>query len=188
MTPAPRAGASVASGQGEPPPPRYIFSRFGSRQVADLLQTIFAAEILSPSRCLWLVSPWVSDIVVLDNSANTFTTIEPGWARTRVRLSAALLHLLAAGTYVHVATRPGEHSRDFLMHLRELGGSTGRLRIHEPPELHQKGILGDWYYLGGSMNLTFTGVTVNDEALHFTTDHATVAQHQVAFRAHWGGV
>ena len=47
---------------------RYIYSRFGSRHVADLLQAIFAAEILRPSARMWIVSPWISDIPVLDNT------------------------------------------------------------------------------------------------------------------------
>ena len=33
----------------------------------DLLQMLFLSELLAPSRCLWLVSPWISDIPVIDN-------------------------------------------------------------------------------------------------------------------------
>lgn len=36
---------------------RIIHTRASARQVPDLLQMLFTAELLCPSRCLWLVSP-----------------------------------------------------------------------------------------------------------------------------------
>ena len=29
------------------------------REVAELLQTLFVLELVHPSRCFWIVSPWV---------------------------------------------------------------------------------------------------------------------------------
>ena len=55
---------------------RYLHSRLTSRQLPDLLQTILVAELIAPSQCLWLVSPWISDIPVVDNTANTFLALE----------------------------------------------------------------------------------------------------------------
>ncbi|GAA6620053.1 hypothetical protein NUACC26_058690 [Scytonema sp. NUACC26] len=43
-------------------------------------------------------------------------------------------------------------------------------------ELHAKGILGDGYYLAGSMNFTYNGTTVNEEALTFETSTEVIAQ------------
>jgi phosphatidylserine/phosphatidylglycerophosphate/cardiolipin synthase-like enzyme len=40
------------------------------------------------------------------------------------------------------------------------------VRFHIAEELHTKGILGDGYYLAGSMNFTYNGITVNEEALN----------------------
>lgn len=168
------------------PPARYLYSRFGTRQVSDLLQIVFAAELLSPSRRLWIVSPWISDIPVLDNRANGFTTLVPEWSRARVRLSDILLHLAQRGTVVHVATRSDEpHNTEFLERLARLEEAAGNVRVHTAAELHDKGILGDGFYLAGSMNFTHSGISINQEALHFTTDAATIAQHQVLFRARW---
>ena len=48
-------------------PSRQLHSTPRRYEIPDLLQTIFAALLLSPSRNLWLVSPWISDIPVLDN-------------------------------------------------------------------------------------------------------------------------
>ena len=165
---------------------RYIYSRFGSRHVADLLQTIFAAEILRPSTRLWIVSPWISDIPVLDNRANTFSSLAPEWARSRIHLSVVLEWLLGRGTIVHVATRGNEdHNRDFINRIENVSKGRSGMHLHLSADLHDKGILGDGYHLAGSMNLTHSGISINDEVLQFTTDSANVASHQVAFRARW---
>lgn len=170
-------------------PPRYIHSRLSSRQVPDLLQAIFVAELMTPSRCLWLVSPWISDIPVIDNSANTFLCLEPSWSRSRVRLSQVLATLVEQGTTVHIATRPDSHNRSFIEGLKaRLDRLDVAVRFHITEELHAKGILGDGYYLGGSMNFTYNGITVNEEALTYETSPEVIAEQQVIFTNRWGGV
>jgi hypothetical protein len=165
---------------------RYIYSRFGTRQVADLLQSIFAGELLQPSVRLWIVSPWISDIPIIDNRANSFSSIVPAWSRTQVRLSVVLLRLLESGSVVHIATRGDEsHNTEFISRMRDRAAGHPRLRLHLTSELHDKGILGDGFYLAGSMNFTYSGISVNQEALHFSVDQSVVAQHQVTFRARW---
>lgn len=169
-------------------PGRHIHTRFGPRQVTDLLQVVFAAELVAPSRCLWVVSPWVSDIPILENRTNTFTTLAGEWERSQVRLAALLARLLQLGTTVHVATRPDEHNRDFLSRLAGLASAAEqRLCTHLTETLHEKGILGDRFYLSGSMNITYNGISFNQEALHFATDAATVASHRHLFTEWWGG-
>ena len=105
---------------------RIIHTRASARQVPDLLQVVFTAELLCPSGCLWLVSPWVSDIPVIDNRSNGFLSLEPSWARTQVGLSQVLGKLLELGTTVHIATRPDDHNDAFLDRMR-------RTRAREAP-------------------------------------------------------
>jgi phosphatidylserine/phosphatidylglycerophosphate/cardiolipin synthase-like enzyme len=167
---------------------RFIHTRFGSRQVAELLQVICTAELIAPSRCLWVVSPWISDVPVIDNRANTFTSLAGEWERTQVRFATLLARLLRQGTTVHVATRPDEHNQDFLERLaHHAAGHTSRLRTHVTDTLHEKGILGDGYYLSGSMNITYNGLSFNQEVLHYVTDPETVAAHRQLFAVWWGG-
>jgi phosphatidylserine/phosphatidylglycerophosphate/cardiolipin synthase-like enzyme len=166
--------------------PRHIRTRYGSRQVTDLLQNVFAAELAAPSRCLWLVSPWVSDIVILDNRANSFSTVARELPRTRTRLAGVLAHLIRRGTGVVIATRPDEHNAEFLTRLRAQVGQTERLLVHQTHTLHEKGVLGDRFYVSGSMNLTHNGITFNEEVLHFFTDAATVASTRHTFVSRWG--
>jgi hypothetical protein len=105
-----------------------------------------------------------------------------------VRLSAVLARLLHLGTTVHIATRPDEHNNDFLNRLSILASTNiGRLSTHTTEELHEKGILGDGFYLSGSMNITYNGVSFNQEVLNYVTDGATTASHRQLFKEWWGG-
>jgi phosphatidylserine/phosphatidylglycerophosphate/cardiolipin synthase-like enzyme len=154
-----------------------------------LLQTIFVAELINPSQCLWLVSPWISDIPIIDNTANTFLSLEPSWSRSRIRLSQVLATLAEQGTTIHIATRPDSHNRAFIDQLKtRISNMDVAVRFHVQEELHAKGILADGYYLAGSMNFTHNGITVNEEALNYVTDPPVIAEQQVIFQNRWGGV
>jgi hypothetical protein len=161
-------------------------------EVANLLQSILAAELVAPSSELWLVSPWISDIPVIDNRSAGFSTIEPSWGRRLVLLSEALSTLIKRGTRVVVATRPDEHNDRFLYALRTAAASAGlseRLLVHQDGReaLHEKGLLGEDYFVSGSMNFTESGIRLNDEALTFEMDESAVAHARLHFRQHYGG-
>jgi hypothetical protein len=163
---------------------RTIHSRAGDRQLPDLLQAIFTAELVAPSRCLWVVSPWVSDIPVLDNRANAYVTLNPQWPRGDVRLSSVLATLLDVGTTVHLAVRPDTHNRDLVERLQ---AREWPLFLHHAEELYEKGLLGDELYLSGSMNFTYNGIRINEEAVHFHASPAVVAENRIVLTRRWGG-
>jgi hypothetical protein len=165
---------------------RYINSRISARQVPDLLQAIFTAELIAPSSCLWIVSPWISDIPIIDNSANAFICIEPSWSRRSIRLAQILSKLADVGTTVHIATRPLPHNDIFIRRLAT-SPTTNNIQIHLVEELHEKGIVGDSFYLGGSMNFTHNGITINEEAIIYETTPEVVVERQVIFKNRWGG-
>lgn len=175
---------------------RMIHSLSVARQVPSLLQGLFATELITPSSCLWLVSPWVSNIPILDNTANAFRHVEPNWPRGKVRLAAVLTKLIEEGTTVHVATRPErrgawvESTNAFLQVLSEsVGYEAERLVVHREREehLHQKGLLGDHFYLRGSMNFTHNGIQVNNEQVEFTRSEDAIARARHEFKERWGG-
>jgi hypothetical protein len=167
-------------------PPRQIHSTPRRYEIPDLLQTIFAAEMLLPSRRLWLVSPWISDIPVLNNQADAFTSLEPDWARQRVRLSQMLAWLVGHGATVHVATRNDDHNHAFLEALRARTQNQ-RTHVHIADQLHEKGLLGDAFFLSGSMNFTHGGISTYEEVVHYFTAPEAVASSRIAFVRRWGG-
>jgi hypothetical protein len=171
---------------------RLIFKHSWSARndVADVLQAVFVGEVLAPSTTIWLVSPWISDIGVIDNTTGTFDAIgDPDWGQRHVRLAELLGHVLANGGYVCIATRPDSHNDSFLERLdREVSG-TGktRLTVNRREELHEKGLLGDHYHVGGSMNFTYGGITMLDEAVRVTTSANAIAQARLEYHSRWGG-
>ena len=52
--------------------------------------------------------------------------------------------------------------------------------------MHEKGLLGDDYYLSGSMNFTENGIRLNDEAVKYELSPEAVAQARVSFRQQYG--
>ena len=63
-------------------------SAFSSRdELADALQALFIGELLSPSTPLWIVTPWISDVVIVDNRAGRFAGLLPDMPTRMIRLA-----------------------------------------------------------------------------------------------------
>ena len=172
---------------------RLIHKRQSTREVPDLIQTAFAAELLAPSPVIWIVSAWTRNIPIFDNSSGGFRHLNPSWPFGPVRLADVLTEFLSLGTTIHLAVRPRDNA-SFLQVLYDRCGYEGEpspscpLYVHEVGEetLHQKGILTSRFYLRGSMNLTKNGIEVFDEQLEFTTAPDALASTVVEFKDRWG--
>jgi len=170
-------------------PSRDLHGPSQERGVRDLLQNLFLAELLSPSRKLWLTFAWISDVEILDNSARRFTAIEPDWPASKIRLSQVLDALLARGAQIALVIRETKHNEYFLERMHRLRSKYGaNITWAVQKDFHAKGMLGDDYFLSGSMNLTQNGITVNDEHLIFRTDPAAIAQQYEQLDLQWGGL
>jgi len=164
-------------------------TRSGSRlQIRGLLDSLFTAELLSPSPKLFLVSAWVRDIHVLDNRSGSFRGLDPTWGRRTLRLSEVLGLLVERGTELVLAIRPEPGNEDFAERLLKRLGSNdvSRVRVLNRSELHVKGLLGDGYAVTGSMNFTNSGVEHNEELLTYETDPERVAELRVEFDQAYG--
>lgn len=169
-------------------PSRDLHGPDQARAVRDLFQTLFAAELLSPSHKLWLFFAWISDVEILDNSARRFAAIEPDWPAAPIRLSQVLGALLARGTHVKLVIRQHGHNEYFIARLKILKEKFGdQLKWVVEKDFHAKGLLGDDYFLSGSMNLTFNGISVNGEHLILRTDTAAIAEQAEQLALQWEG-
>lgn len=160
-------------------------------EIRELLESLFAAELLAPSRCMWLVSPWLTDLELLDNRTGAYAALDPQWGPRHLRLAELLGRLLELGTHVVVATRPDDHNEAFIRKLDDIARSTGvesQLTVHRKSTLHHKGFLGCDFYLSGSMNLTFNGVEILDEGVTFETSREATESARIAFLNDYGGV
>lgn len=153
----------------------------------ELLQSIFASELVSPSRCLWIVSPWLRDIPVLDNTSGTFTSLGSDFPKSFVRLSQVLRELVVRGSAVVIATRKESGNRQVMDALGSVSAETS-VTFRERDVLHAKGLVGDAYSLTGSMNLTYNGLERLDEMLLFETRRSEVEELRLAFHNEYGGV
>ncbi len=169
---------------------RRIFkSRWQSpEEVRELLQGIFCGELINPSKEIWLVSPWISDVAVIDNSAGGFVGLDPSWGVRPITLSEVFSRLLELGSAVNIVTRPVRHNESFLSRLKNLTGPSqaSNLTVRTLEDLHEKGLLGDDFHLSGSMNLTYSGIEINGEYVALETDSARVADALISYRQHYG--
>ncbi len=165
---------------------RDIATRGSALVPQDFLQSLFVAELLRPSRSLWITSPWISDVELIDNTARQFSSLSPDWPAARIRLSAVLAALLERGTEVILITNLSPHNDEFLARIAPFKRLYGRrLCIVRSANLHEKGILADTFMLNGSMNLTYSGVYSNEEYLIYRCDPARVAERRLTLEDRW---
>lgn len=155
--------------------------------IRELVQTMCLAELMAPSPELWLVSPWISDFVLLDNRNGRFDAINPQWQRREIRLVDYALQVMTNGTRIIVVTRPDSHNQTFLNRLADRANEAGladHIELLQLERLHTKGILTKSSLLLGSMNLTYNGLEINDESVSFETATEAVAKARVEFETY----
>lgn len=156
--------------------------------IRELLQQMLLSELLSPGgERAWLVSPWISNVILLDNRAAGFSALNPDWGEREVRLIELLVYLMSRGTPLGIATSFDEHN-DPLLAALETGaleaGVGDKLVIVRRRLLHTKGLLFARGLLTGSMNLTYNGLELNDEHVVYDTTRQTIAQARIVFESY----
>ncbi len=159
-------------------------------EVKELLQVLFAAEIMDPSPCLWLISPWLSNVEIFDNSTGAFSNLDDNWAQRPIRLIEILGSIALKQKEIVIAVRDDAHNLKFerrlFQHFTDLGVAIPPTWIKRN-ELHIKGLLTSNFYLSGSMNFTFNGIEILEEGVVFETDKEVVSQAKIAFSENYGG-
>ena len=157
-----------------------------SRSMQDVLQSLLLSELICPSSELWILSGWVTDIDVIDNRARAFSGICPDWPPANIRLSKILETLVILGAKVFVVMRNVDHNKEFHRKLKEIQSTTPKkLGIAIEETAHEKAIVGDDFIFVGSMNLTISGLTSNDEFMRLEVDQSMAAQRQLELRWRW---
>ena len=88
-------------------------ARLGLR-AESILSAALMSELVFPGDSLWVVSSWITDVEIVDNTQGTFDAILGDSPPPVLHLSQMLGLIAAAGAHVHVATRPGTHNGIFL--------------------------------------------------------------------------
>ena len=66
----------------------------GKSTLKELLLGLFVSELFKPSPKIWIVSPWISDIIAIDNTGGNFNTINPDWSGKKILLSDVIIQML----------------------------------------------------------------------------------------------
>lgn len=159
-----------------------------SRVIQDVIQSLLIAELIAPSKELWLMSGWITNLDMLDNGARAFAGVRPDWPAETIGLTRILHAIVERGGHVAVVVRDVEHNLPFLRSLRDFQADAhGRLGIAVSASAHEKALVGDDYVLGGSMNLTHNGLNVSDEHMLLRVDRAAASSRRLALKARWEG-
>lgn len=156
--------------------------------IRELLQMMLLGELLAPGgKRAWLVSPWITNVVLLDNRAGGFASVNPEWGNREIRLIEIASDMMSRGTPLGIATSFDDHNTPFLETLTaraEEAGLEDMLTIVQREHLHIKGVLLRRGLLTGSMNLTYRGLELNDEMVVYDTDLKTLAEARLNFESY----
>ena len=160
--------------------------RQASREIRDVVQSALAAELLAPSRRAWLVSAWITDAHVIDNSAGEFSSIVPAWPEREILLSEVIGALLSLGTRFHVVTNAHSANLPFTRALNDTArrldaahqfqlSDMEMLTTVEEDGLHRKRLVTENFMIWGSMNFTRSGMQYNAEDVSLEVDVVRVS-------------
>ena len=152
---------------------RDIWSHGSGTQLPDLLSSCLATVLLMPNsnRPIYFSSPWISDFALLSNRFRQFSSLFPELdSRSEIRFLDFLV-MASSRMPVRVITVSNDTSRNFVGSPLIRQTTTISVR-YAPEEHHEKGILTPWFYLEGSMNITYHGVYIRGEKI---TYHATTS-------------
>ncbi|MFI6817225.1 phospholipase D-like domain-containing protein DpdK [Nonomuraea sp. NPDC050328] len=153
-----------------------------TRLLNDLIQNLLVTELLAPSSQLLVLSPWVSDIAVIDNAAGQFKSVLPGLPARPIRLTEVLVELARRGTDVQVVIRDDPRNTITRQRLTELAPVGPRPTLVLRNALHDKGILSSRFHIHGSMNFTYFGQTMNEEGVTVVSDPDHIARAWVDYQ------
>lgn len=155
-------------------------SRSSSVLLSDCISSIFSLELLCPSREIFLISPWLSNVPLLNNTQGQFRSIVSEATTDWIGLGDLLSLLAEHNSIVYVLCRSDQPLNDQFLH--RLPAS---IKCKKTKRLHEKGLITENFYFRGSMNFTYSGVNLNDESVELTTEKEIVAQALLEAHQSW---
>ena len=131
------------------------------------------------SRPIYFSSPWISDFALLNNRFRQFSSLFPELdSRTEIRFENCLA-TVSLRMPVRIITVANETSKTFVKssQIQEASAITVR---YAPEEHHEKGILTPWFYVEGSMNITYHGVYIRGEKITYHATNSAEGRQKIA--------
>lgn len=151
---------------------RQVTTRGGgaTRALDELIESVLISELIKPSEDLWLLSPWVSDIPVMDNRGGEVISLIPAAPARHLRLTEVLIELARRSSQIHVLVRDDPKNRPVIDRLRAAAFEEIAIDVQIVEHLHDKGLLTSRVHVRGSMNFTHFGRMVNEEGIVATAN------------------
>jgi hypothetical protein len=170
---------------------RDIWSHGSGTQLRDLISSSLATLLLLPksTKPVYFSSPWISDFVLLNNEFRQFSSLLPQLeSHSGIRFGDYLAHL-ANLMPIRIMAVNNETSRNFISspQIRQAIDISVK---YAPEEHHEKGILTPWFYIQGSMNITYNGVYVKGEKITYQVANGSDGRERIArayleFERYW---
>lgn len=154
-------------------------ARIRSVQLAECLSSLLALELLVPSPHYYLISPWITDFVILNNGFGQYRALLPDRLDREVRLSLLLRAFHERGSALHILTRT-----DSAAFVNTLPVSP-RIKIKWSEQLHEKTFVCKSFLVDGSMNFTYTGTSRSDEKVRIEVGLGAVNQALLEAENRW---
>src|SRR5437763_17079621 len=101
-------------------------TRGSSVHLLNCLSSLFVSELLSPGPELYLMSPWLTNVTLIDNRFAQYSVLCRELDKDLLKLTAILLLLSQKGTSVRIIARPNHGpTRDFLTSLSKSKNTAG---------------------------------------------------------------
>jgi hypothetical protein len=152
----------------------------GAAQLLDCLASLLALELMAPGGRLYLISPRCSDMTIIASPFGQFRAVMPMLGQTELRLSDALGSLANRGSLVRLLYRPGDpQTESFIGRLPSAVERQGVTRLEE------RALIGETFYLRGSLEFSMGGIAIGDESVELTTEADQVAQAMLEAEQLW---
>lgn len=170
-----------ARGMSQFAPSRDVWSHGSGTQAIDLISSSLATLLLIPAFAspIYFSSPWISDFALLNNQFRQFSSLFPHLdGRSEIRFSDVLVSI-SRRMPVRIVTVSNDTSNNFVRSPL-LVDSPGIATRFAPEVHHEKGILTPWFYIEGSMNITYHGVHIRGEKITYHVASSDEGRRKIA--------
>lgn len=162
----------------------FLHGPLGQRQFREVFGGQLIGLIIKPE-LIWLVSPWLSDFMLLDNRSGDWDALEPTWGSREIGFIEVLARAINGGCQLRIVTRNDSKNKSFISQLKNRLDSRADFKLLMSEPVHTKGFLTRKFFLKGSMNYTFSGVNRNDEHLILTSNKNVISEAIIEFKGHY---
>jgi len=173
---------------------RDIWTHGGGWPVPDLLKSCLGSLLLQKeiNNHIYIASPWITDFQLFDNRYNEYSQLFLEISDKTKIMFSDYLEFLSKKTQVRIITIENERSVNFLKD-HKFQNNPNLLYKYGENGFHEKGILTQFFYIEGSMNITDHGIRVRGEKVLYHSVigkkiPSKIAEAFLEIDRHWDGL